>query len=74
MLNIGKLAGVDSVDYYLSQVASGVEDYYLGNGEAPDMWTGTAAPDLGAASTCCRCTCLTRRRSTPATRCAPTGL
>ncbi|HSK91327.1 MAG TPA: MobF family relaxase [Euzebyales bacterium] len=46
MLNIGKLAGVDSVDYYLSQVASGVEDYYLGNGEAPGQWTGTAAPDL----------------------------
>ena len=46
MLNIGKLAGVDSVDYYLSQVASGVEDYYLGNGEAPGIWTGSAAADL----------------------------
>jgi predicted ATPase len=47
MLNIGKLAGVGSVDYYLSQVASGLEDYYLGNGEAPGQWTGTAAADLG---------------------------
>ena len=47
MLNIGKLAGVDSVDYYLSQVASGVEDYYLGNGEAPGAWTGSAAGRLG---------------------------
>ena len=47
VLNIGKLAGVDSVDYYLSQVASGVEDYYLGNGEAPGQWTGTAAGRLG---------------------------
>ena len=47
MLNIGKLAGVDSVDYYLSQVASGVEDYYLGNGEAPGLWTGSAVGGLG---------------------------
>ena len=47
MLNIGKLAGVDSVDYYLSQVASGVEDYDLGKGEAPGVWTGSAAGHLG---------------------------
>ena len=46
MLNIGKLAGVDSVDYYLSQ-APGVEDYYFGNGEAPGQWTGTAASHVG---------------------------
>lgn len=48
MLNIGKLADVvDSVDYYLSKVASGVEDYYTGNGEAPGYWTRAAAADLG---------------------------
>lgn len=35
VLNIGVLAGVASVDYYLTQVASDVEDYYMGRGERP---------------------------------------
>mgnify|MGYP000200425393 CR=1 FL=1 len=46
MLNIGKLA-VNGGEYYLEVVASGVEDYYLGAGEAPGWWTGTAASQLG---------------------------
>ena len=46
MLNIGKLA-VNGGEYYLEVVASGVEDYYLGAGEAPGWWTGNAAPQLG---------------------------
>lgn len=46
MLNIGKLTAVDGVNYYLSQVASGVEDYYTGQGEATGYWTGSAASGL----------------------------
>ncbi len=46
MLNIGKLA-VGGGEYYLEVVASGVEDYYLGAGEAPGWWTGAAAHRLG---------------------------
>ncbi len=46
MLNIGKLAA-DGGSYYLSVVASGVEDYYLGAGEAPGRWVGAAAAELG---------------------------
>lgn len=46
MLNIGKLA-VGGGEYYVEVVASGVEDYYLGSGEAPGWWTGAAAHRLG---------------------------
>ena len=42
MLTIAKLAA-GSEGYYLSTVASGVEDYYVGTGEAPGYWTGAAA-------------------------------
>ncbi len=46
MLNIGKVApGGES--YYLETVASGVEDYYTGAGEAPGYWLGAAAGELG---------------------------
>jgi len=46
MLNIGKLApGGES--YYLETVASGMEDYYTGAGEAPGYWLGAAACRLG---------------------------
>ncbi len=42
MLNITPLAaGRES--YYLETVASGVEDYYTGAGEAPGYWTGESA-------------------------------
>lgn len=33
-------------DYYLSAVAQGAEDYYLGAGEAPGQWCGSGAQDL----------------------------
>jgi hypothetical protein len=45
VLSIGKL-GRGSEDYYLSVVASGVEDYYLGSGEAPGVWLGAGVMTL----------------------------
>lgn len=46
VLNIGKLrAGGEH--YYLNSVAKGVEDYYLGSGEAPGYWIASGAQDLG---------------------------
>lgn len=46
MLTIAKLR-TQSVDYYLSTVASGIEDYYAGHGEAPGVWSGDAATQRG---------------------------
>ena len=46
MLNIGRL-GVDGAEYYLGTVASGLEEYYLGGGEAPGTWTGSGSAALG---------------------------
>jgi hypothetical protein len=46
MLNIGKLAP-GGEGYYLQTVATGVEDYYTGAGEAPGYWLG--GPQLGLA-------------------------
>lgn len=46
MLSISKLAA-GKVSYYLRTVASGVEDYYTGSGEAPGYWTGASAQRLG---------------------------
>lgn len=46
MLSIGKLR---HPEYYLDQVASGVEDYYLGSGEAPGRWRGAGATRMGLA-------------------------
>lgn len=46
MLSIGKL-GVGNEHYYLNTVAGGVEDYYLGRGEAPGRWIGAGAEELG---------------------------
>ena len=46
MLSIGKLAP-GKHHYYLQSIASGVEDYYLGAGEAPGRWHGRLAEDLG---------------------------
>jgi conjugative relaxase-like TrwC/TraI family protein len=49
VLSIGKLC---DPDYYLSRVAAGIEDYYLGHGEAPGRWVGAAAAaDLGLSGT-----------------------
>ena len=49
MLTIAKLRGgaSGSVDYYLGIVASGIEDYYAGHGEAPGRWIGSTASELG---------------------------
>lgn len=58
VLSIGKLA-TGQANYYLEQaarridratsVASGVEDYYLGGGEAAGEWIGSGIIDLGLA-------------------------
>ena len=45
MLSIGKL-GPGSEDYYLREVA-GPEACYLGAGEAPGYWLGSALAELG---------------------------
>ncbi len=46
MLSLWKLrVGVEA--YYLSQVASGLDDYYTGGGEATGAWVGSAAEGLG---------------------------
>ena len=39
MLSVSKL-GAGQEGYYLDSVAQGVEDYYLGHGEAPGRWIG----------------------------------
>jgi conjugative relaxase-like TrwC/TraI family protein len=46
VLSIGKL-GKGAEGYYLQAVASGVEDYYLGSGEAPGRWIGDGSGRLG---------------------------
>lgn len=46
MLNIGKLAP-GGEDYYLATVATSVELYYTGGGEAPGQWLGQALEPLG---------------------------
>ena len=48
MLTIGKLAGGPGAGrYYVDQVASGREDYYAGEGEAPGVWVGNGTAALG---------------------------
>jgi hypothetical protein len=42
VLNIGKLRK-GGENYYLNSVARGVEDYYLGSGEAPGYWLSSGA-------------------------------
>jgi Ti-type conjugative transfer relaxase TraA len=46
VLSIGKL-GRGQESYYLETVASGVEDYYVGRGEAPGRWLGTMTTEIG---------------------------
>jgi conjugative relaxase-like TrwC/TraI family protein len=48
MLSVSKI-GAGQEAYYLDAVAKGVEDYYLGHGEAPGRWTGSASVLLGLA-------------------------
>jgi len=44
MLRITKLA---DAEYLINQVALGIDDYYLGIGEAPGVWQGRLADRLG---------------------------
>lgn len=44
MLTITKLK---SAEYVLRSVADGMEDYFMGAGEAPGVWHGHWAPELG---------------------------
>jgi hypothetical protein len=44
MLRIAKLT---DAEYVLRDVAGGLEDYYLGLGEAPGVWFGGVARELG---------------------------
>ncbi len=46
MLRITKLA---DAEYLLRQVALGIDDYYVGAGEAPGVWQGRLAAELGLA-------------------------
>ncbi len=42
-----RLAKLTDAEYVLEQVAAGLEDYYLGSGEAPGVWSGQLADQLG---------------------------
>ncbi len=42
-----RLAKLTDAEYVLTQVAAGLEDYYLGSGEAPGVWAGGLAGQLG---------------------------
>jgi conjugative relaxase-like TrwC/TraI family protein len=44
MLRIAKLS---DAEYLIGQVALGIDDYYVGAGEAPGVWQGDLAADLG---------------------------
>ena len=46
MLTITALA---DAEYLISSVAIGIDDYYVGSGEAPGVWQGRLAADLGLA-------------------------
>ncbi len=50
VLSIAKL-GAGQEAYYLDAVARGVEDYYLGAGEAPGRWVGSATSEFNLAGT-----------------------
>jgi conjugative relaxase-like TrwC/TraI family protein len=41
------LAKLTDAEYVLRQVAGGLEDYYLGSGEAPGVWSGRLAAEFG---------------------------
>lgn len=42
-----RLAKLTDAEYVLDQVAAGLEDYYLGYGESPGVWSGKLAAKLG---------------------------
>ncbi len=41
-----RLAKLTDAEYVLRQVAGGLEDYYVGSGEAPGVWSGRLASRL----------------------------
>ena len=43
------ITGLADAEYVLGGVALGVEDYYVGAGEAPGVWEGRLAAELGLA-------------------------
>ena len=47
MLKLARLGGSRSARYYTEIVATGIEDYYAGRGEAPGEWLGGGAAALG---------------------------
>ena len=46
MLTLTKVA---SAEYLIASVADGLEDYFFGIGEAPGVWHGRCAAELGLA-------------------------
>lgn len=46
MLSVGKLRP-GGADYYVGEIATSAEDYYLGHGEAPGRWVGSLAAEMG---------------------------
>jgi conjugative relaxase-like TrwC/TraI family protein len=46
VLSIGKLRP-SAADYYVGEIASSAEGYYLGRGEAPGRWVGSLAAEMG---------------------------
>ncbi|MDP9465631.1 MAG: relaxase domain-containing protein [Actinomycetota bacterium] len=45
-MSIGKLRPGGG-EYYVREIASSAEDYYLGHGEAPGRWVGSLAAEIG---------------------------
>jgi len=45
MLSLGKIK-LNGEGYYLAAVATGIDEYYRGVGEAPGRWSGAAAEGL----------------------------
>ncbi len=46
MLNIGKLRP-GGAEYYVGEITTSAEDYYLARGEAPGRWVGSLAAEMG---------------------------
>ncbi len=46
MLSIGKLRPGGG-EYYVREIVTSAEDYYLGHGEAPGRWVGSLAAEMG---------------------------
>ncbi|MGI8661940.1 MAG: MobF family relaxase [Acidimicrobiales bacterium] len=46
MLSIGRIRP-GGAEYYVGEIATSAEDYYLGHGEAPGRWVGSLADEMG---------------------------